>query len=114
MNYQEKYDAIFELAGSLSFNIAKFFLKPKGIYISTLPTPIDMFKAAINNLSASKRNIIIQATPSQEILKEINDWLPKNSVEIPVAKSFSIDAYKEAYHFAKKGGFIGKVVFTIL
>lgn len=109
----EKYDAIFELAGSLPYNKAKHLLKPKGIYVSTLPTPVDMLKAFFNNLFSSKKNIIIQATPNQEILNEISNWLSDNRVEIPVAKTFSINEFKEAYHFAKKRSTIGKVVFTV-
>lgn len=112
-NRSEKYDAIFELAGSLPFSKAGNLLKPKGIYVTTLPAPVDMLKAFFNNLFSSKKNIIIQATPNQDILKEINDLLTKNKVEMPIAKTFSINEYKEAYHFAKKGGSIGKVVFTI-
>lgn len=112
-NRPEKYNAIFELAGSLPFSQAKDLLKPKGIYVSTLPTPIDMLKAFFNNLFSAKKNIIIQASPSQEILSAISDWLSKNRVEMPIAKTFSINDYKEAYHFAKKGGAVGKVVFTL-
>lgn len=109
----EKYNAIFELAGSLPYSNAKDLLKPNGIYVSTLPNPVDMLKAFFNNLFSAKKNIIIQATPKQEIFKEISDWLSKNSVEMPIAKTFPIHEFKEAYHFAKKGGAIGKVVFTI-
>jgi NADPH:quinone reductase-like Zn-dependent oxidoreductase len=109
----EKYDAIFELAGSLPFNKAQHLLKPKGIYVTTLPNPVDMFKAFINNIFSPKKNFIIQATPTQEIFSEISDWLSQNSVEMPIAKTFTIDEFKEAYHFAKKGGAVGKVVFKM-
>jgi NADPH:quinone reductase-like Zn-dependent oxidoreductase len=109
----EKYNAIFELAGSLPFGEAKHLLKPKGIYVSTLPNPVDMLKAFFNNLFSAKKNIIIQASPTQEIFSEISDWLSQNKVEIPIAKTFSINEFKAAYQFAKKGGSIGKVVFTL-
>ncbi|MBK8622327.1 MAG: NAD(P)-dependent alcohol dehydrogenase [Saprospiraceae bacterium] len=112
-NKPEKYDAIFELAGSLPFSQAKNLLKPNGIYVSTLPNPVDMIKAFFNNLFSAKKNIIIQAHPNQKIFNEISNWMSQNIVEMPVAKTFRIDEFKEAYHFAKKGGAIGKVVFTI-
>jgi NADPH:quinone reductase-like Zn-dependent oxidoreductase len=112
-NKLEKYNAIFELAGSLPFSNAKHLLKPNGVYVSTLPNPVDMLKAFFNNLFSAKKNIIIQATPTQEIYRELSDWLSKNTVEIPIAKTFQINEFKEAYYFAKKGGAIGKVVFTI-
>lgn len=112
-NKQESYNAIFELAGSLPFSNAKHLLKPNGIYVSTLPNPVDMLKAFFNNLFSAKKNIIIQATPKQEIFSEISEWLSTSRVEMPIAKTFPINEFKEAYNFAKKGGAIGKVVFTI-
>jgi NADPH:quinone reductase-like Zn-dependent oxidoreductase len=113
INRPEKYNAIFELAGSLPFSSAKHLLKPNGAYVSTFPNPVDMLKAFFNNLFSAKKNVIIQATPTQDIFREISDWLSKNKVEIPIAKTFQIHEFKEAYHFAKKGGAIGKVVFTL-
>jgi len=112
-NMPEKYNAIFELAGSLPFSQAKNLLKPNGIYVSTLPNPVDMIKAFFNNLFSAKKNIIIQAHPTQEVFTQISEWLTQNTVEMPIAKTFPIDDFKEAYHFARKGGAIGKVVFTI-
>lgn len=108
-----KYDAVFELAGSLPFRQAKQMLKENGIYVSTLPTPIDMIKAIFNNLISSKKCIIIQAAPNKEILSEINHWLEQKNIEIPIAKTFSLEDFKEAYHYAKKGGAIGKVVIKL-
>lgn len=112
-NSSSKYDAIFELAGSLPFSVAKNLLKPKGIFTSTLPTPVDMLKSFFNNLFSAKKSIIIQATPTQETFKELSDWLSKDNVEIPIAKTFALEQFKEAYTFAKKGGIIGKVVLII-
>ena len=113
MDLSKKYNAIFELAGSLPFRNAKLLLKPNGIYVSTLPNPVAMLKAFFNNLFANQKNIIIQATPNQNILRQINELLTNNTVEIPIAKTFTINEFKEAYQFAKSGGAVGKVVFTI-
>jgi NADPH:quinone reductase-like Zn-dependent oxidoreductase len=112
-NYPDTYNAIFELAGSLPFDHAKKLLKPNGIYVSTLPNPVDMLKAFFNNVFSAKKNIIIQATPTQDILSEISLLLSENKLKVPIAKTFSIDEFNEAYHFAKEGGAIGKVVFTL-
>lgn len=109
----KKYNAIFELAGSLPFNKVKHLLKPNGIYVSTLPNPIDMLKAFFNNLFSGKKNIIVQAAPTQDIFREISQLLSNDKVEVPIAKTFTISEFKEAYHFAKKGGIIGKVVITV-
>lgn len=113
LSKSETYNAIIELAGSLPFSKAKHLLKSKGIYLSTLPTPVNMLKAFFNNIFSSEKNIIIQAAPNPSILKEISALLNQNKIEMPIAKTFSIDEFKEAYQFAKKGGLVGKVVFSI-
>lgn len=109
----KQYNAIFELAGSLPFKTARHLLKSNGIYVSTLPNPIDMLKAFLNNLFSGKKNIIIQASPNQAILQEIHGLLSEKKVEMPIARTFLMSEFKEAYHFAKKGGVIGKVVFKL-
>ena len=78
-----------------------------------MPTPVDMLKAFFNNLFSSKKNIIIQAAPNQEILKNTSELLANNSIEIHIAKTFKINEFKEAYQFAKNGVAVGKVVITI-
>ena len=59
------------------------------------------------------KNIIIQAVPNHEIYKEIHELLVNNRVEIPIAKTFNINEFKDAYRFAKNRGVVGKVIFTI-
>lgn len=56
----KKYNAIYELAGNLPFSNAKHLLKPNGIYVSTLPNPIDMLKAFFNNLFLSKKILLFK------------------------------------------------------
>jgi NADPH:quinone reductase-like Zn-dependent oxidoreductase len=63
-NKPEKYNAIFELAGSLPFNNAKHLLKPNGIYVSTLPNPVDMLKAFFNNLFSAKKEYYHSSHPN--------------------------------------------------
>ncbi len=113
VNLPLKYNAILELAGNLPYSKAKSLLAPNGIYLSTLPTPIDMLKSFFNNLVSSKKHIIIQAKPNQAILKETSELLAQNKIEIPIAKTFGIQEYKEAYQFAKNGRAVGKVVFLL-
>lgn len=107
------YDAVFELSGSMSFSRSKSILKSKSVFVSTLPNPVDMLKAFFNNLFSSKKYKIIMANPTQENYKELCEWVTLKGLEIPIAKSFPMNEFKEAYQYARKGGVVGKVVITI-
>jgi NADPH:quinone reductase-like Zn-dependent oxidoreductase len=106
------FDAIFELSGSLSFGKAKSLMQPKSVYVSTLPNPIDMAAAFLNNLFSSKKHKIVMANPTQDNYQELCEWVTKKGLEVTIAKTFPMSGFKEAYQFAKKGGVVGKVVFS--
>lgn len=112
LGQQNTFDAIFELSGTLPFGKAKSLLKSKSVFVSTLPNPVDMARAFINNLWSSKKFELIMATPTQENLRDLCDWVNKG-LEVPIAKTFPMHEFKEAYLFARKGGLIGKVVFEV-
>lgn len=107
------YHAIFELSGNLPFGKGKAILKPQSVFASTLPNPVDMLKAFLNNLFSGKKFQIIMANPTPEHYRQLCEWLTQKGLEIPIAKTFSMADFKEAYQFARKGGVVGKVVITI-
>lgn len=107
------YDAIFELSGSLAFEKAKGLMKPNSFFVSTLPNPIDMLKGFINNLYSSKKFKTVMANPTQDNYRELCAWVTEKGMEITIAKTFSMNDFKEAYQFARKGGILGKIVFSM-
>lgn len=110
---QTAYNAIFELSGNLPFGKGKAILKPQSVFASTLPNPVDMLKAFFNNLFSGKKFQIIQANPTPEHYRQLCEWLTQKGLEIPIAKTFLMADFKEAYQFARKGGVVGKVIITI-
>jgi NADPH:quinone reductase-like Zn-dependent oxidoreductase len=107
------YNAIVELAGNIPFGRAKAILKPQSIFASTLPSPVDMLKAFLNNLFSSKKFQIVIANTSPDYYRQLCELLTQKKLEIPIAKSFAMADFKEAYQFARKGGTVGKVVISI-
>ncbi|MEQ1745574.1 MAG: zinc-binding dehydrogenase [Saprospiraceae bacterium] len=107
------FDAVFELSGTLPFGKTKPLMKPQSAFVSTLPNPVDMVLAFINNLWSRKKFEIIMAAPTQKNLRDLCDWVTKKGLEITIAQTFPMHEFREAYQFARKGGLIGKVVFTI-
>lgn len=111
-NQKAAFDAVFELSGTLPFGKAKPLIKPQSAFVSTLPNPVDMALAFVNNLWSSKKFEIIMATPTQENLRDLCDWVDKG-LEINIAKTFPMAEFREAYQFARQGGLLGKVVFGV-
>ena len=107
------FDAVFELSGSISFGKAKSMMKPKSAYVSTLPNPIDMATAFFNNLFAAKKHKIVMAHPTQDNYRELCEWVTVKGLEITIAKTFKMSDFKEAYQYARTGGIVGKIVFSI-
>ena len=107
------YNAIVELAGNIPFGRAKAILKPQSIFASTLPSPVDMLKAFLNNLFSSKKFQIVIANTSPDYYRQLCELLTRKGLEIPIARSFAMADFKEAYQFARKGGTVGKVVISI-
>jgi NADPH:quinone reductase-like Zn-dependent oxidoreductase len=107
------YDAIFEVSGSLSFGKAKALMNPKAAFVSTLPNPVDLLRSFFNNIFASKKLHIIIAKPTQANYQELCDWVLGKELEITIARTFPMSAYKEAYRLARQGGIVGKVVITM-
>lgn len=106
------YAAIFELSGTLPFSKGKAMMTPQSVFASTLPNPVDMLKASLNNLFSGKKFHIIMAKPTQDHYRQLCEWLTQKGLEIPIAKTFTMEEFVEAYHFARKGGTIGKVVIS--
>ncbi len=107
------YNAVVELSGNLPFSKGKALLTPQAVLASTLPNPIDMLKAFVNNLFSEKKFHIIMANPTPQHLRQVSEWLTQKGLEVPIAKQFVFADFKEAYQFARKGKTAGKVVISI-
>jgi NADPH:quinone reductase-like Zn-dependent oxidoreductase len=107
------YNAVVELSGNLPFSKGKALLTPQAVFASTLPNPIDMLKAFLNNLFSKKKFHIIMANPTPQHLHQVNEWLTQKGLEVPIAKQFVFADFKEAYLFARKGQTVGKVVISM-
>ena len=113
MAHNGAYHAVIELAGSLPFGKAKNILHSPSVHVSTLPAPVDMLKALLNNLFSSKKSYIMMAKPTPEHLRQTSAWLTDQGLEVPIAQQFALADFKAAYQFAKNRGAVGKVVISI-
>ena len=107
-----RYDIVVDLSGKMGYANAKQIMKPKAMFINPTPKPIEIPLSLFNNLFTGKKHVVMLSNPSAQnielLLKAINDGL-----QIEVSKVFPFSQTKEAYQYAEKGGYIGKVAVEI-
>ena len=106
------YDIIIDLSGKMGYANAKRIMKPKSLFLNPIPQPIDIPTSLINNLFTGKKHIVILSSPSSKIMDTLLSAIDKG-LQIEVNKVFPFEQTMEAYQYAEKGGYVGKVVVEI-
>jgi len=105
------YDIVIDLSGKMGYKVAKKIMKSKSKFLNPTPQPIEIPTSIFNNLFTGKKHIIVLANPSakysEKLVAVVNEGL-----EIGI-KVFNFEQTQEAYQYAEKGGFVGKVVVEI-
>jgi NADPH:quinone reductase-like Zn-dependent oxidoreductase len=113
INYQQqnvltsgkRFDAIIDLAGTMTYKTAKQILTKKGVYVNTSPGPKEM----IGSLFSGGRYKLLLLKPSAASLEK----LAVAGLQVTISKRYDFRDYKKAYDEVKKGGILGKAVFVV-
>lgn len=103
------YDIIIDLSGKMGYANAKQIMKAKSLFLNPVPQPIDIPISLIKNLFRGKKHVVILSSPSSKIMDVLLSAID-NGLQIEVNKVFPFEQAVEAYQYAEKGGFVGKVV----
>ena len=106
------YDIVVDLSGKMGYNNAKQIMKPHSLFINPTPKPIEIPLSLFKNLFTGKKHRIVLSAPSKKIIDLLLDAV-QHGLEVEVNKVFPFEAFKEAYQYAEKGGFAGKVVIEL-
>ncbi|AEV97695.1 alcohol dehydrogenase [Niastella koreensis] len=113
INYQQqnvltsgkRFDAIIDLAGTMTYKTAKPILTKKGIYVNTSPGPKEM----IGSLFSGGRYKLLMLKPLAASLEK----LASAGLQVTISKRYDFRDYKKAYDEVKRGGIVGKAVFVV-
>ncbi|GAA5040934.1 NADPH:quinone reductase [Marivirga lumbricoides] len=106
------YDIVVDLSGKMGYANAKRIMKPKSLFLNPIPQPIDIPTSLINNLFTGKKHVVILSSPSSKIIDTLRSAIDKD-LQIEVNKVFPFEQTMEAYQYAEKGGYVGKIVVEI-
>ena len=106
------YDIIIDLSGKMGYPNAKQIMKAKSLFLNPVPQPIDIPVSLIKNLFRGKKHVVVLSSPSSKIMDVLLSAID-NGLQVEMNKVFSFDQSVEAYQYAEKGGFVGKVAIEI-
>ncbi|CAN5399267.1 NAD(P)-dependent alcohol dehydrogenase [soil metagenome] len=112
MELKEAYDIVFDTASSMTFADAKRLLKPNGVFLNPTPNLQQIIGSLFINLISRKKHKVVLGSPNKNNLQKLADYA-HDGFELLVHKTFVFVKNKEAYAYAEKGGFIGKIVVSL-
>ncbi|MCE7065128.1 NAD(P)-dependent alcohol dehydrogenase [Dyadobacter sp. CY326] len=112
LSHKSTYDIVIDLSGKMGYNNARPIMKSKALFLNPTPKPIEIPVSLFKNLFSSKKHVVILSSPSTKYTDILLSAI-KDGLEIEVNKVFPFTQYKEAYQYAERGGYIGKVVIEI-
>lgn len=108
----QTFDAVIDLSTKLSFTEAKHLMKPKAVFVSTLPAPLALIASFINNVFSGKKHKILIVKPTVEGLTTLTK-LAETDLQIVLDKTYTFTNVREAYQEARRGKLIGKSVIVL-
>jgi len=112
LSQEATYDVVIDLSGIMGYKTAKSIMKSKAIFLNPTPKPIEILTSLLSNLFRAKKHLVILSSPSTKYTDVLLSAVEKG-LEIEINKVFPFTQYKDAYQFAERGGYIGKVVVEV-
>lgn len=108
----QRFDAVIDLSTKLAFSEAKSLMKPRAVFVSTLPSPLALIASFLTNLFSGQKRKILIVKPTTEGLNTLTK-LAEADLQIVLSKIYPLSNVREAYQEARRGNIIGKSVIVL-
>ncbi|MFC5702394.1 NAD(P)-dependent alcohol dehydrogenase [Cohnella faecalis] len=111
----QTYDIIFDAVGKSSFSHCKGSIKPRGMYLGTVPTLAILFQTLWTSKFGSKK-AIFSATglkQSKENLIFLKELAEAGEIKSVIDRRYSLEQIAEAHRYVETGRKKGNVVITL-
>ncbi|MCJ8152643.1 NADP-dependent oxidoreductase [Chryseobacterium sp. SSA4.19] len=112
LSQKKTYDIVVDLSGKMRYTKAKEIMKSKSLFINPTPQPVEIPLAVLGNLFRSKKHIVLLSNPATSYTEFLLDAVDKG-LDIEVNTVFPFAQYKQAYQYAEKGGYVGKIAVEV-
>lgn len=109
----ESYDVIFDVVDKSSFSRCKSLLKPKGIFLATLPTFATLFSMLWTSIFGGKKVKFGGAVAKVENLVFLRELVEAGAIKPVIGRSYPLEQMAKAFHYVEQGHKKGNVVITV-
>ena len=114
----QTYDVIFDAVGKLNYGKCKKALSPKGIYLTTIPTPAILLQMLLTSRSKGKRAVfsatgLLNAAKRRTWLQLLAELSGERKLKAVIDRYYPLEQMNEAYSYVGKGHKKGNVIITI-
>ncbi len=103
------YDIVVDAVGKKDFSSCRKILKTGGVFISTLPHPMILFRQALNFLFSKKAYFVICKSRAKDLVF-LSRLVDENKLKPCIEKIYTIDDAASAHHHVESGRVRGKLV----
>jgi NADPH:quinone reductase-like Zn-dependent oxidoreductase len=108
-----RYDCIFDAVAKKTFPQCRQLLKPKGIYISTLPDLSGAFWNIVTSILPGKKSKWIVLNPKAEDLNVLRNWLESDRLRVIVDRVYPLSDVAIAHDYSESERAVGKIIIKV-
>ncbi len=108
-----RYDIIFDAVAKRSFRECKRALAPKGIYVSTLPSPSVILSQYLTGFFTGRKARTIMVSQNEADLQWVQNQIEAGKIRVVIDKIFPLVQAKEALAYSETGRARGKIVLKV-
>ncbi|MEO1376677.1 MAG: NAD(P)-dependent alcohol dehydrogenase [Cyanobacteria bacterium J06635_10] len=105
-----QYDIILDAVGKQTFDNCEKILKPKGVYVTTLPTLPNIVPIVLTNLFGTKKAKFILAQPNRADLLYLNELIETGKLRVVIDCIYPLQELAAAHTYSETERAKGKIV----
>lgn len=109
----ERYDLIFDLAGSQSVGACRRVLGPNGVYVASTSRLGVLLRASLASMTARGQVVVHAAKESKDDLDELRDLIERGAVTPVIDRTYTLAEVPDAFRDQGAGHSRGRKVITV-
>jgi len=110
---KERFDLVFDAVNAHSWKTIKPLLKPKGIYVNTMPDPVMFLRQALTSVFSSKKCKTYILRLDREQMSWLLDKMDSGEIRVTISKTFPLEQVANAISENEIGRTRGKIIVEI-
>ncbi|NJM97402.1 MAG: NAD(P)-dependent alcohol dehydrogenase [Phormidesmis sp. RL_2_1] len=108
-----QYDIVFDVVGNCSVSACRSVLQPRGIYVTTQPSPGNYLRSILSALWPAQKFKVILLQSKHEDLQYLKAQIEAGNLRSVIDKTYPLAQIAEAHTYAEAGHTVGKTVMII-